>query len=500
MTIKTPANFIPPANSVPGQGEGVKLYRSLERHIVDDGTGEINLADAICKLNDPNSGEALNVNVIGSSPSSNVSSTTVDFDSRKLVYEASFQTGFDTYNDWTCAFEGSLLGEDRTKKAIGSGNDTLTYDSIAGELTLTLDASAAPITPYVNESKTYIKFDGTGKAYTVFTGAFEHLGVATANTTTFNFQRIGSPPVLQENWNVDPLNGTGISGVTIDYTKTEALFLEVDLDIRGQVAVGFIMGGLWYYAHRFNIANTTVGTYSVNLPLRDQVSRAGGFFTRSIGLFSDVCGFVFNSVMDTTLDPGLIIIQTLSGARTFKVTTDKVERRLPFAAGNRQASVAVSAANTPILSLKSQNEFDGYPAGIHHNRSVWDIDQIQLYASGPDLDKACYISIRYNATLVDEDFGRLENNSQSRVLQDTSSTSLSAPGLEIFSARILTNQIYVFKKEEIFKRFRNAFGRNKITASGVNVVLNQMITIVATPMDATDTLQVAATIIGGEVG
>lgn len=503
MAIKTPASFVPPANAIAGGGAGKPLTRVWERHITDDGLGEVNFADALCKLNDPLSGEAINVNVDVASPIFDEPAfTEIDFNSRKLIYEADFQTGFDTYNDWTCFFNGSLLGENRTATAVGAGNDTLTYDSLNGELQLTFDAATAPIVPYVNESKTYLKLRGTGKSYSLFNGTYEHIGDALGNTTAFSIQHIGSPAVPQASWNVDALDGTGASGIDLDFTKTQALVIESNLDVRGEVAFCFLIDSALYYAHRFKVTNTVADVSTMNLPMRDQISRIGGEFIRQVGLFNDTTGFVFASTMDTTTSPALIVSQSLSGAKTYKVTTDEVERRLPFSATTGATSRVVTAADTHVLSLTSQNEFDAFPGpGAVPNRTVWDIDQIQLYASGPDLEKACYISVRYNATLANETFVRLINNEQSRVLQNTDiATTLSAPGLEIFSARILTNQIYTFKKEEIFSRFRNAFGRNKIIASGVDGVLNHKITIVATPMDATDTLEVAATIIGGEVG
>lgn len=82
---------------------------------------------------------------------------------------------------------------------------------------------------------------------------------------------------LQSNWNVDKLDGTGKSGLTLDLTKAE--IFEPDLEYLGvgRVRVGFVINGLPVVVHEFNHANINSGVYmsNPNLPLRWEIEALG---------------------------------------------------------------------------------------------------------------------------------------------------------------------------------------------------------------------------------
>lgn len=502
MAIKTPASFVPPANAIPGSGAGKPLYRTWDRSITDDGQAEVNFADTICLLNDPLSGEALNVNVSSSISNANVEQ--IDFNSRDLVYLGSVATGLDTLNDYTCVFNEALVPETRNAEPSGAGNDEIFFDPFIGGATLGFDAQGLPAAPYVNESKTIVKLTGTGRAYAFHTGTFQDTGASTLPAQFF-IEVIGTltGEIAQSNWNIDPLDGTGDSGIDLDFATSQTLVIKIDLDNRGSSYFGFLLEDVIYYAHKHINENVALGTLPVNYPLRDQVTRNGAILTRKIGLFDQNGGFVFISKTDSTSAPAAIVIQTLSDSKAVKVKSNQKDFVLPFTAGNRETSKVVTAPNTPLCSVRTRPWFDEAPptVGLITNKTVWTIDQLHLYASGPDLNKGCYIRVFYNAALTADNFTVLPGNSESRMLQDVAATAVTG-GFELFSCRILTDQVYTFYAKDIFKNYRNYFAYNRITEPGLpgEFTFDQTITIVATPMDATDTLEVAATIIGGEVG
>ena len=83
--------------------------------------------------------------------------------------------------------------------------------------------------------------------------------------------------VAQASWNMDTFDGTGPSGVTLDWTKTQILYIDFEWLGVGRVRMGFVVDGKVYYAHAFNNANnlTTVYMSTPNLPLRYEISNDG---------------------------------------------------------------------------------------------------------------------------------------------------------------------------------------------------------------------------------
>lgn len=81
---------------------------------------------------------------------------------------------------------------------------------------------------------------------------------------------VGSNAATRANWNVDKFDGTGPSGITIDFTKTQILLMDLEWLGVGRVRVGFVIDGIIYYAHHFRHANvlTTPHMSNPNLPCR----------------------------------------------------------------------------------------------------------------------------------------------------------------------------------------------------------------------------------------
>jgi hypothetical protein len=83
--------------------------------------------------------------------------------------------------------------------------------------------------------------------------------------------------VLQANWNLDKLNGTGASGITLDFTKTQIFFADFEWLGVGRIRFGFFVNGKPYYCHEVLNANSNTLVYmSVpNLPLRYEIENTG---------------------------------------------------------------------------------------------------------------------------------------------------------------------------------------------------------------------------------
>ena len=83
--------------------------------------------------------------------------------------------------------------------------------------------------------------------------------------------------VPQADWNLDKLDGTGPSGLTIDLTKAQILVIDFEWLGTGTVRVGFDIGQSVVYFHYFEQANRNNGVYmqTPNLPVRWEVENTG---------------------------------------------------------------------------------------------------------------------------------------------------------------------------------------------------------------------------------
>jgi hypothetical protein len=100
--------------------------------------------------------------------------------------------------------------------------------------------------------------------------------------------------VNQSAWNVDKMDGTGPSGVTLDITKAQILFMDIEWLGEGTVRLGFVIDGNFILCHRFNHANYITSTYitTASLPLRYEITNEGN--TALASTLKQVCSTVIS--------------------------------------------------------------------------------------------------------------------------------------------------------------------------------------------------------------
>lgn len=83
--------------------------------------------------------------------------------------------------------------------------------------------------------------------------------------------------VNQASWNVDPLNGTGPSGYTADFSKSQILFIDFEWLGVGIARMGFVIDGKLVLCHVFKNSNILDVVYmrSPNLPVRWEIVGSG---------------------------------------------------------------------------------------------------------------------------------------------------------------------------------------------------------------------------------
>lgn len=119
--------------------------------------------------------------------------------------------------------------------------------------------------------------------------------------TTLNFVErssvTGAPSetrISQSNWSIDRLDGTGPSGITLDTTKAQILWMDIEWLGVGSVRIGFVIDGKFIHCHTFQHANRISSTYitTATLPLRYEITNTG--LTTSSSTLKQVCSTVIS--------------------------------------------------------------------------------------------------------------------------------------------------------------------------------------------------------------
>lgn len=102
-------------------------------------------------------------------------------------------------------------------------------------------------------------------------------GVLGVGIRTFTSGSAVDNVIAQTNWNIDTMDGNGLSGVTLDPSKTQIMFLDFEWLGVGRVRMGFYIDGRPIYCHEFLNTNVLSLVYmsTPNLPLRYEIENDG---------------------------------------------------------------------------------------------------------------------------------------------------------------------------------------------------------------------------------
>lgn len=97
----------------------------------------------------------------------------------------------------------------------------------------------------------------------------------------------------QSSWNIDKMDGSGASGITLDFTKTQIFIIDFEWLGVGRVRFGFNVNGITYYVHELLNANNLATVYmsTPNLPLRYQIINDG---TGAASTINCICSAVIS--------------------------------------------------------------------------------------------------------------------------------------------------------------------------------------------------------------
>jgi hypothetical protein len=179
------------------------------------------------------------------------------------------------------------------------------------------------------------QLNGTTKQFTVYSGS-----------------SAGTETVTQSSWNLDKLDGTGKSGITLDITKTQILVIDVQALYVGRVRIGFDMGGQIVYAHEFKHANSATYPYiqSANLPVR--------------------CGMTCTATVSTTMNFICSAVISEGGSEDINVYGYTFST-------SASRSIASAGSSIQLITLRPKLTFNGIT-----NRSRVAFIDVEIYLDG----------------------------------------------------------------------------------------------------------------------
>lgn len=234
---------------------------------------------------------------------------------------------------------------------------------------------------YSDENGFYLELDGSDLGFV---------------RRSFNTGSAVNTKVSQADWNVDKLDGTGLSGLTLDVTKAQIMWSDMEWLGVGSVRLGFVINGQFVICHIFHHANLIESTYmtTASLPLRMEITNTSA--TSGASKMKHIC----NSIMS---EGGYELRGTQQGIGT-SITSP---RSLPTA-GTYYPVISLRLKTTGqrldaivILSLAS---FLGLSNGVNYN---WRITQQATITGGSWVSAGANSAVEYNLTGTGASGGRI---------------------------------------------------------------------------------------------
>ena len=160
--------------------------------------------------------------------------------------------------------------------------------------------------------------------------------------------------VAQVNWNGDTLLGSGPSGLTLDITKSQILWIDMEWLGVGSVRMGFVINGLFILCHTFHHANLITMAYITTacLPIRYEIQTLNGAAPATSNL-TQICSTVMSeggSTAPLTLYSNLATFSATVGAGTWVpvISIQLAPGRLDSVCAVRQVEVVISSTDDVV--------------------------------------------------------------------------------------------------------------------------------------------------------
>lgn len=187
------------------------------------------------------------------------------FDNQSITWDTQLTLGGNSVHSANRASSTLSVTSTIGSKAIRQTKNRLTYQNGKSLLILSTFVMSANVAG-INKKVGY--FDSNNGIYLKNNGTTISL-VIRSNVTGVVVEN----EVVQSNWNVDTMNGSGASGKTLDITKCQIFLVDIEWLGVGTVRCGFVIDGAIYYVHKFHHSNIIDSVYmsTPNLPMRYEI-------------------------------------------------------------------------------------------------------------------------------------------------------------------------------------------------------------------------------------
>jgi hypothetical protein len=168
-------------------------------------------------------------------------------------------------------------------------------------------------------------------------------------------------------WNVDPLDGTGPSGIVFDESKAHIFFVQFEWLGVGAIEFGFFYNGYPVICHRISNVNALYGVYmaTANLPVRYEIDNDG---TGSAADMQQICctvisegGVQLNGPL-IGIDRGTTALTTLNNASLYPLLAVRLAASAAAIRGNIYVN-DVTVTNTSSIIFRWALLFNPTVAG-----------------------------------------------------------------------------------------------------------------------------------------
>ena len=276
-------------------------------------------------------------------------------------YDSQQEYGLDTLRSWDCTANGVLPTILSPDGSVSSAGNAVGPRNVNTRMT-PITSSSTNGHYAVLQSRQYVRYIPGFSHLILMTGVFA-TAASPAASITVRTATSGAVSDLssytQANW-YDKFDGTGPSGIMLDLTKTQILFIGAQWLGVGRVIVGFDINGRLYPAMFFNHANTLTVPYTqtFNLPARLEARTSGSTTITRTGYFDGD-----NGVFLQTVNTGA------GGTMNFVCCSIQSEgsveaRGFPQSQNPGTATISVTTRR-PVFSLRPAATFQGITNRAH---------------------------------------------------------------------------------------------------------------------------------------
>lgn len=288
--------------------------------------------------------------------------------SANILFDSQQEYGLDLQRAWDATANGTLPTIISPNGQVVSGSNAVGPRNATTRMT-PITCSSTDGHYSVLQSRQYTRYVPGFGHLILLTGIF-----ASGSSPTVKFVRrsatgVTSPSeVAQSSWNIDKFDGTGPSGITLDLTKTQILFITAQWLGVGRVVMGFNINGRLMPAHQFLHANNEVYPYtqSFNLPIRMEVRTSGSTTIARSGYFDGDNGFFLECTKATAGGTINFICCSVQSEGSIDI------RGYPQTASNGITSIGVTTRR-PILSVRPRSTYQGLTNRGHIELADFDI-------------------------------------------------------------------------------------------------------------------------------